>query len=171
MSDFIIDVESDGPCPGPYSMVCFGAVFAHDTSKTFYGQISPISSDWIPEALAISGFTREQHLLFDEPEPVIKDFHQWVQDTNDRGRPVMWSDNIAYDWQWVNHYSHVYGKNNPFGFSGRRIGDVFCGMMGDLKANHKWKKFRKTKHTHNPVEDAQGNAEALHKIKTMLRRR
>jgi hypothetical protein len=36
MSYIIVDVESDGPIPQPYSMVCFGAVVLEPTlSKTF----------------------------------------------------------------------------------------------------------------------------------------
>ena len=54
-----------------------------------------------------------------------------------------------------------YGKN-PFGFSARRIGDLYCGLVKHAGKNSEWKhKYRKTKHTHNPVDDAMGNAEAL----------
>jgi hypothetical protein len=31
----------------------------------------------------------------------------------------------------------------------------------------KWKHLRETKHTHNPVDDAMGNAEVLVKMKKM----
>ena len=56
----MVDIESDGPIPGDYSMVCFGAVVVEPgLEKTFYGQTKPISGKWIPEALAISGFSRE----------------------------------------------------------------------------------------------------------------
>ena len=50
------------------------------------------------------------------------------------------------------------GKN-PFGFSGRRIGDLYCGLVGDTMT--KWKHLRKTIHDHNPVNDAKGNAEVI----------
>ena len=57
----MVDIELDGPNPGDYSMICFGAVLVEPAlSKTFYGQLRPISDRWIPEALAVSGFTREQ---------------------------------------------------------------------------------------------------------------
>ena len=37
MSYIVVDVESDGPAPGIYSMVCFGAIVVEPTlSKTFY---------------------------------------------------------------------------------------------------------------------------------------
>ena len=51
MSYFMVDIESDGPIPGDYSMICFGAVLvdaALDT--TFYGQLRPISERWMAEA-------------------------------------------------------------------------------------------------------------------------
>ena len=62
MTFIIVDVESDGPIPAEFSMVCFGAVrFDERLDQTFYGQTRPISDRFLPEALAISGFAREQH--------------------------------------------------------------------------------------------------------------
>lgn len=38
----------------------------------------------------------------------------------------------------------------------------------DTFLNQEWKRlYRKTKHTHNPVDDAKGNAEALLAFKEM----
>lgn len=159
MSLIVVDIEADGPIPGVYSMVCFGAVVVDDNlDKTFYGETSPISEKWIPDALAVSGFSREEHLGFDKPEVVMQDFAKWIKE-NASGRAVFVSDNLAFDWQWVNYYFHFYMGKNPFGFSGQRIGDKFQGFFNDPYYN--WKKHRKTKHTHNPVDDAKGNAEAL----------
>ena len=166
MTDLIIDVEADGPAPGLYSMVCFGAVVCDGTfNKTFYGQTRPITSDFIPEALAVSGFTRAQHEQFAEPSETLWKFHEWLKDLNDR--VTMWSDNPAFDWMFINYYLHRYVGENVMGWSARRIGDVYCGHMGNLRA--RWKnKLRKTVHDHNPVNDAKGNAEALWTIKKML---
>jgi len=75
MSYIMVDIESDGPIPGDYSMVCFGAVVVEPgLNRTFYGRLRPISERFIPEALAVSGFTREQVLAFDAPEVVMKQF-------------------------------------------------------------------------------------------------
>ena len=64
----MVDVESDGPIPGDYSMVCFGAVVVEPSlEKTFYGKLKPISDKWIPEALAVSGFSREDRALSKGP--------------------------------------------------------------------------------------------------------
>lgn len=167
MSLVVVDVEADGEIPHKFSMVCFGAVVVEpDLSKTFYGKTKPISDEWKPEALAVSGFTREEHLTFDEPTEVMKSFYGWVNsETN--GKAVFISDNLAFDWQWINYYFHFFIGKNPFGFSGRRIGDLYAGLEKDFFAASKWKKFRKTSHTHNPVDDALGNAEALLKIREL----
>lgn len=164
MSFFVVDVESDGPIPHHYSMVSFGAVMVdHKLDQIFYGQTKPISEKWDPEALAISGITREKHLNFDDPKEVITKFAEWINKTNQHGRPVLLSDNPAYDWQFINFYFHAYFGSNPFGFSARRIGDIFSGVTKDLRCD--WKKYRKTKHTHHPVDDAKGNAEAFLKLR------
>jgi hypothetical protein len=97
----------------------------------------------------------------------MRNFAVWLKDTS-AGRPVFISDNPAFDWQWINYYFHVYTGDNPFGFSARRIGDLYCGMKMDASKNNEWKKlFRKTPHDHNPVNDAKGNAEALLAMKNM----
>lgn len=159
MSFIVVDVESDGQILGVNSMVCFGAVVVEPSlTKTFYGKIRPISDIWVPEALAISGFSREEHETFDEPEDVMKEFAEWLK-INSIGQPVLFSDNNGYDAAWINYYFHRFYGSNPFGWSSRRIGDLYCGIMKDSKAS--WKHLRKTKHTHDPVDDAMGNAEAL----------
>lgn len=167
MSLIVVDVEADGAIPYKYSMVCFGAVVVEPSlSKTFYGETKPISDEWNADALAISGFSREEHLTFDEPSEVMEKFAEWIKE-NSKGQAVFISDNLAFDWQWINFYFHYYTGKNPFGFSGRRIGDLYSGLEKDFFAASKWKRFRKTAHTHNPVDDALGNAEALLKIREM----
>lgn len=54
----MVDVESNGPIPGDYSMIAIGAVIVDkNLDKTFLRYIQPISEQYIPEALAVSGFT------------------------------------------------------------------------------------------------------------------
>lgn len=165
MSYIVVDCESDGPIPGKYSLVSFGAIIVEKgLSRTFYGETRPISDIWVPEALAISGVSREQHLKFDDPVEVFTNFKKWVNE-NSKGRPIFISDNLAYDWQWINWYFHMYTDGNPFGYSGRRIGDLYAGFVNDTYV--RWKHLRKTKHTHHPVDDARGNAEALLEMQKM----
>ena len=163
MSYIVLDVEADGACPPLYSMVCFGAVVVDDKlNKQFYGKVKPISVLYNPDALAISGFNRNQHLEFDDPEEVMHNFAEWLALVSPNNRPIFVSDNPAWDFQWINYYFHKYYGSNPFGHSGRRIGDLYCGLVRDAGANRIWKKkYRKTPHTHHPVQDCIGNAEAL----------
>ncbi len=72
---------------------------------------------------------------------------------------MFFSDNNGFDWQFVNWYFHYYLGKNPFGFSSTNIGSLYKGMVKNTR--HNFKHLRKTKHTHNPVDDAKGNAEAL----------
>lgn len=168
MSYIVVDVEADGDIPHKYSMVSFGAVIVEPSlRKTFYGEVKPISEKWNPQALAISGFSREQHLVFDDPKEVMENFSDWIAQ-NSVGKPTFISDNLAFDWQWINFYFHYFIGRNPFGHSGRRIGDLYCGMKMNTGLNSEWKKlYRKTKHTHHPVDDAKGNAEALLEFQKM----
>lgn len=164
MSLFIVDIEADGPAPGIYSMVCFGAIRVQrdlENTPTFYGKTAPITGKWDSEALAVSGINREQHLGFPKPQIEMKRFYEWIEKNNENGRPVFVSDNPAWDYQWINYYFTACGYHNPFGHSGRRIGDFYAGLEKDWGVQSRWKKFRRTKHTHNPVDDARGNAEAL----------
>jgi hypothetical protein len=159
MSLVVVDVESDGPIVGINSMICFGAVVVDKyLDKTFYGKTKPIQQGYNPDALAVSGFTREEHEQFDDPKEVMKQFEEWLS-KNSKGKPILISDNNGYDASWINFYFHVYLGTNPFGWSSRRIGDLFCGFYNDMF--YQWKKHRKTNHDHNPVNDAIGNAEAL----------
>ena len=165
MSFFSIDVESDEKI-GIGSMVCFSAIVIEPSlSKIFYGKTKPITDKFDPETLAISGFSREEHLTFDDPEKVMKDFEKWVIE-NSKGKPVFMSDNNGYDAAWTSLYFNLFNNgSNPFGWSSRRIGDLACGMKNDVY--WKWKNLRKTKHTHNPIDDAMGNAEVVLELQKM----
>ncbi|HEY8146061.1 MAG TPA: hypothetical protein VIG06_25445 [Kofleriaceae bacterium] len=159
MPYFMIDVESDGPIPGDYSMVCFGAVIVEPTlSRTFYGRLRPISERFDPQALAVSGFSREETLAFPEPAEVMEEFVAWIR-RESRGRSIFISDNNGFDWQFVNWYLHHFTGGNPFGFSSQNLGSLYKGLVRDTFQT--FKHLRKTRHTHHPVDDARGNAEAL----------
>lgn len=167
---FVIDVEADGPCPGSdmYSMVKLGGVVLDRTlNNTFYAEFSPISPCYSLDALKACHLYREDTLKYPDPIHGMKDFENWVLKYTDgrRMRPVFISDNPGFDWQFVNYYCHRYLGHNPFGHTSRRIGDMYAGLVKNSFAG--WKQLRKTKHTHNPVDDAKGNAEALLEMEKM----
>ncbi|KAB2917824.1 MAG: exonuclease [Hyphomicrobiaceae bacterium] len=165
MAYVMVDVEADGPIPGAYSMICFGAVLVKEgLDQTFYGRLRPVSENWVPEALAISGFSREVTLGFDEPQVVMEAFARWLKERT-KGRAYFVSDNNGFDWQFINWYFWRYTGGNPFGHSSTNLGSLYKGMVRDTFQN--FKHLRRTEHTHHPVDDAKGNAEALLEMKRM----
>lgn len=166
MAYIVVDVETDGPIPGDYSLICFGAVLVEEgLEKTFYGKLKPIADKYIPEALAVSGFSREDCLNFDEPQEVMSGFAKWVKE-NCKDRPIFISDNNGFDWMFICWYFHHFTGSNPFGFSSQNLGSLYKGLQKDTFVN--FKHLRQSKHTHNPVDDAKGNAEALLYMKKEL---
>ena len=166
MPVIVVDVESDGPIPGDYSMISFGAIIVEEKlERTFYGKLKPISENWVQDALKVSGLSREETLQFDDPKSVMENFNSWIKE-NAKSRALFFSDNNGFDWQFINWYFiHFIGKN-PFGFSSTNLGSLYKGMVKNMFKN--FKHLRKTKHTHNPVDDAIGNAEALLHMKNEM---
>lgn len=166
MTYFVVDVEADGPIPGDYSMIALGAaVVKRGEKRTFLGYLKPISDIWVPEALAVSGFSREETLEFPDPTTTMSAFTAWVKQNSD-GNPMFWSDNNGFDWMFVCWYLHHFLEENVFGFSSKNINSLYQG--GARNVRERWKHLRDTKHDHNPANDAKGNAEALIKIIDMF---
>jgi hypothetical protein len=141
-------------------MVCFGAVVVRPgLTDTFYGRCKPISDTWDPEALAISGFSREETMEFEDPRATMARFAAWIKEVNRGKRPRFISDNNGYDWKFIDWYFWEFLDDNPFGFSSANLGSLYKGLVKNDGKN--FKHLRKTKHTHHPVDDAKGNAEAL----------
>lgn len=162
MTLICVDVEADGPCPGLYSMVCFGAVIVEPgLDRSFYGQTAPVGPEWDDEALAVSGISRSLHLTLPAPLTTMRAFDAWMRECVGDSKPTMISDNPAFDWQFINFYMHKYCGGNRLGHSARRIGDLYCGMERDMNKNQEWKAKYRSGHDHDPVNDARSNAKAL----------
>mgnify|MGYP001798699272 CR=1 FL=1 len=161
MSYVMVDIEADGPIPGEYSMIQLGAVVVRDGLEDrdrFFGQLRPISENYLPDALAVSGLSRAETQQFDDPRTVMTQFEEWLQSTV-KNRPIFISDNNGFDWMFVCWYFHKFLQRNPFGHSSQNLGSLYKGIAGDARQN--FKHLRRTAHTHHPVDDAVGNAEAL----------
>ena len=166
MSYFMVDVETDGPIPGDYSMIEIGAIVVDETlEKTFYAKIRPISEKYITESLSISGYSREETLLFDDPLSIMRLFSEWIA-SNTQGKPLFISDNNGFDWMFICWYFHHFLHENPFGYSSINLGSLYKGVVKDMTKS--FKHLRKTNHSHNPVDDVRGNAEALLAIRNDL---
>lgn len=163
MSWISVDVESDGPLIGTNSMIAIGAVLVAKPEVGFLGYLKPENdSKWDPPALAVSGFSREETLKFPDPYDTMAGFASWIK-KNAEPPYIFVADNNGYDFAWTNWYFLTYTESNPFGFSSKNINNLYQGLTKDCFAS--FKKLRKTKHDHNPMNDARGNAEALNYMK------
>ena len=159
MAWVMVDVEADGPIPGDYSMIELGAVVVEPgLGRTFHARMRPISERWVPRALAVSGSTREETLTFADPGQEMARFARWLR-VETGGKCTFVSDNNGFDWQFVNWYFHHFLGESPFGHSSQNLGSLYKGLVRDCFQN--FKHLRRTAHTHHPVDDARGNAEAL----------
>lgn len=163
MTWFAVDVEANGPVPGLYSMTSFGVVAVRDDlSDTFYAELKPLpGAGCIEEALAVGGMSMEYlESEGQSPEVAMASLAEWLGQTSS-GRPVLVSDNNGFDAMFMSYYFELAGLKNPFGFSSRRIGDMYSGFKGDSFKASEWKSLRTTAHTHNALDDALGNAGAI----------
>jgi len=161
MTYILVDVEADGACAGIFSMISVGAVVIphhRDLSNTFkfYGTLKPITENWSDDALSSIGVTREQTLAYNDPFETTFLFYEFVRNFE---RPVFVSDNNGFDWQFVNYYFWSYCRDNPFGHSSVNMGSLYKGIERNIFKS--FKHLRKTSHSHNPLDDAMGNAEAF----------
>lgn len=163
MSNYIfVDVEARGASPINGTMTEFGAV--HEKSlKTFHGVLFEGYPDPDNPAVPIVG------PMVETKSAVAWDFINWLKEVGGKERPVFVSDNVAYDWQWIAAMFDEVSYVNPFGHSGRRISDFWAGLNHNWGETQSWKRFRVTKHTHNPVDDAMGNVEAFQEIKRIAK--
>lgn len=162
---FVVDIEADGPCPGLYSMIQFGvvAVDSRGILDAICRNLAPETDVYLPEALNAIGITREETLQYPDAKKSMFALDSFINHNNPNSRSVFFSDNNGFDWQFINYYFWKHLGRNPFGFSSNNITNVYGGLNKQLR-NGKWKDFRLTKHSHNALDDARGNAEALLEI-------
>jgi hypothetical protein len=156
-----VDCEARGTSPVNGTLTEFGAVH-YPTRVSFYGQLYESQPD--PENPAVPVVGKRINTGRD----VARDFERWLAAVCDGGRPVMVSDNPAFDFMWIAGLFDSAGLPNPLGHSARRISDFWAGLNRDWGNTQRWKDMRKTKHDHHPVNDAMGNAEAFEQIIQML---
>ncbi|NDU73613.1 exonuclease [Actinomadura sp. DSM 109109] len=175
-----VDVEADGPIPGPYSMLSFGMSLCgiagghgfepvDPAETTFYAELRPISDAYVPEALAVSGLDRD-HLAAEgrEPGEAMGAASSWVTAaaTAADASPVLVAYPLGFDWMFLYWYWMRFTEaGSPFGHS-RHL---------DLKSVYATKArtsiTRSTRrrmpahllpdrpHTHNALDDAIEQAE------------
>lgn len=179
---FLVDVEASGKSPFSGVMTEFGVV-DFETRSWFHGHLWDFEPHPDIPALPVptveqTGVTRcagpdgePQHTAVPNARAVFEHLAAWIDmyagpcRENPAGdRPVFVADNPGFDAMWMTEAFDRNGVDNPFGTSSRRIGDLAAGLSGKWKNTSAWKRHRKTRHDHNPVNDALGNAEALETI-------
>lgn len=167
---FSVDIESAGPIPGKYSMLSLGACVVGEPTVAFYAELKPISKEFVPDALKISGFDLGR--LEQEgqpPEKVMKDFRRWVETAAGDCKPVFVGFNGCYDWQFVNWYCESFAGGNPFGFGGIDIKSYFMGFSGEAWAKTTSSQLPEefqpdSPQTHNALDDARAQASIFQKL-------
>lgn len=127
---FSADVETDGPIPGPYSMLSFALVYAgrfdgqhfkhpKNFEKNFYRELRPISDNFQLEALRVNGLDREKLLLQGQrPETVMRDAYEWIAGIAGGSKPVLVAYPLSFDWAWLYWYFIQFSsKGSPFNHS------------------------------------------------------
>ena len=127
---FSADVETDGPIPGPYSILSFALVFAGtfdgikfkrpDNYRTHvYKELRPISADFQEEALRVNRLDRARLSVYGTPpEEAMNDTFAWIKDAAGSGNPVLVAFPLSFDWTWLYRYfTRFSSKGSPFGHS------------------------------------------------------
>ena len=175
---FSADVETDGPIPGPFSMLSFGLVFAgtFDGSRyrrpdefniCFYRELQPISEEFQAEALAVNGLDRARLIREGEPpRKAITAAAHWIHEVAGRARPVLVAYPLSFDWSWLYWYFVRFSDvGSPFGYS--RCFDIKTAVAvkarwpisGSGRERLDPVHQSRRAHTHNALDDAIGQAE------------
>jgi len=157
---FSVDIEADGPSPAVGSMIELGCVAVDDPSKRFSVKIRPDKDTFNPRSLAISGFTREQTMGFEDPKSAMESFNRWISENSHDSSPIFVSDN-GFDWSFVDFYFHKYVGQNPFGHSPRNLHDLHKGFRRSLSNRLSDERGNLP---HSAVEDAYRNAMHMRKL-------
>jgi hypothetical protein len=173
-----VDIEADGPIPGPYSMISIGAAVAgrqdadgytpeaDPETRTFYRELRPISDDFVPEALAVSGLDRDR-LARDgsEPAAAMTEFTAWVREVAVGAQPVMCGYPASYDWTFLYWYLMRFTGASPFGHSGCMDMKTLYATKARLplravaKGTMPRELLSRRRHTHHALDDAVEQAE------------
>ncbi|MFI1072746.1 3'-5' exoribonuclease domain-containing protein [Streptomyces puniciscabiei] len=174
-----VDIEADGPIPGPYSMLSIGAAVAgtqdgdgftpaDPEQQTFYRELRPISEEFVPEALAVSGLDRDRlRAEGTEPALALAEFSAWVRKVSAGAQPVMCGYPASYDWTFLYWYLIRFTGESPFGHSGcLDMKTLYATKAGlPLRAVAKGTMPRhllsRRRHTHHALDDAIEQAELL----------
>lgn len=175
---FSADVETDGPIPGPFSMLSFALVHAGTFDghrfqrparydRIFYRELRPISDEFEPEALAVNGLDRQRlSIEGSTPERAMTQASDWINQIGGKGRPVLVAYPLSFDWSWLYWYFVRYSAHgSPFGHSQCYDIKTALAVKGRLPIGEAGRSrlpvcLQPTqRHTHHAMDDAIAQAE------------
>jgi hypothetical protein len=178
-----VDVEADGPIPGPYSMLSFGMAAcgtadsggftaSDPAARTFYAELKPISDTFVPDALAVSGLDRDRLAVEGrDPSEAMNAASAWVAEIAAGATPVFVAYPLGYDWMWIYWYFVRFAdEGSPFGHS-RHVDmkTLYAAKAGTLisrstKSQMPADLLPQRPHTHNALDDAVEQAELFQNL-------
>ncbi len=167
----VVDIETNGPVPGLYSMLSIGAVAstASDEVASFYRKLLPCEDagqdadtmDWWqsqPEAW------REVKTDALPPQLVMNEFCDWINDF--KVKPIFVAHPVGFDYTFVSWYLQKFAQNPFSDYSGvARILDLPSFASGKLNlplsksARPQLPESLKVgmpEHSHKAIDDARG---------------
>jgi hypothetical protein len=175
---FSADVETDGPIPGPFSILSFALVYAgsfdgrrfqrpDNYELRLYKELRPISENFEPEALRVNGLDRTRLCLEGEPpEQAMIEACRWVKGIAGAAQPVLVAYPLSFDWSWLYWYFIRFSaEGSPFDYS--RCFDVKTAFavkaavpISEAGRSRIGPSLRPTHpHTHHAMDDAIAQAE------------
>lgn len=175
---FSADVETDGPIPGPFSILSFSLVYAgsfdgkhferpESYERAIYKELKPISETFEVEALRINGLDRSRLCAEGEnPESAMTNASRWVRKISGSAQPVLVAYPLSFDWTWLYWYFVRFSADgSPFDYS--RCYDIKTALA--VKAAIPISESGRSRlhpvlnskheHTHNALDDAIEQAE------------
>ena len=168
MTYIMVDIEADGPIPGDYSMVCFGAIVVEpsleqDVLRQAQADLRPLAAGG-PAGQRLQPRTRRWSST--TRRTVMQQFADWVRSKSAVHGRCSSPTTTASTGSSSTGISTISWARIPSAIVRTNLGSLYKGVVKDMFAT--FKHLRKTRHTHNPVDDARGNAEALLQIKDQL---
>jgi hypothetical protein len=180
---FSADVETDGPIPGPYSILSFAIVYAglfdgakferpENYESVFYRELRPISENFQDEALRVNGLDRDRLIREgDSPQKAMTEATRWIRSMAKNAQPVLVAYPLSFDWSWLYWYFIQYSsEGSPFDYS--RCFDIKTALA--VKARIPISRAGRSRlhpslvsrrqHTHHAVDDAIEQAEIFANI-------
>ncbi|WP_151769985.1 3'-5' exonuclease [Streptomyces abyssomicinicus] len=172
-----VDIEADGPIPGPYSMLSFGAAVAgrqdaegftpaDPEEHTFYRELRPVSDEFDAQALAVSGLDRDRlRREGADPATAMAEFTAWVGEVSSGAQPVVCGYPVAFDWMFLYWYLVRFTGGSPFGHSGCMDMKTLYAARARLplravaKGTMPRHLLSRRRHTHHALDDAVEQAE------------